>query len=102
MEPKYRIIGILAGILLVLAFGHLVFRVHHTKDAQHLTYNWVFLILIGQLLYGFYGYVNHLYGIIIPSICITTGVLYILYIKIVHERNESIIDELTNKEIFTK
>ncbi len=102
MEPKYRIIGILAGILLVLAFGHLVFRVHHTKDAQHLTYNWIFLILFGQLLYGFYGYVNQLYGIIIPSICITTGVLYILYIKIVHERNDSIIDELSNKEIFTK
>ena len=102
MEPKYRIIGILAGILLVLAFGHLVFRVHHTKDTQHLTYNWVFLILLGQLLYGFYGYVNQLYGIIIPSICVTTGVLYILYIKIVHERNESIIDELTNKEIISK
>lgn len=102
MEPKYRIIGVLAGILLVFAFGHLVFRVHYTKETQHLSYNWICLILLGQLLYGFYGYVNQLYGIIIPSTCIITGVLYILYIKIVHERNESIIDELTNKQIFSK
>lgn len=99
MDTKYKNVGLLASVLLIFAFSHLVVRVHYTKETQHLSYNWIFLILCGQGLYGFYGYVNNLYGIIIPSLCVTIGVLYILYIKLVHDKNESILYDLKEREI---
>jgi hypothetical protein len=57
--PKYNELTTISGILTIIAFSFLVYRVHITKITDHLTYLWIFLILIAQSLMIIYGKINY-------------------------------------------
>lgn len=81
-NPKYQIIAIISSVLTIIGFSSLVLRVHMTKEAEHLSYTWIFLILMSQSLLIIYGVINNLYGIYIPATILIVGVLSILYVKL--------------------
>jgi hypothetical protein len=99
MDTKYKIIALLSGIFIVAGFSHLVIHVHFTKETEHLTYQWIALILCGQLLLALYSYLNNLYISCITSAFIIIGVLYISYVKFIYEKNNNISDDLKTKNI---
>lgn len=100
-HPKYQLIGIIAGILTILAFSNLVHRVHTTKRTEHLTFTWIFLILSAQSLLMLYGILNNSYGIYLPPIIIISGLLYIFYVKVAYSTDNTIENELKQKNIMT-
>ncbi len=79
---KHQYISFVASILTILAFSHIVHRVHITKNTSHLTYTWILLVLMSQFLLVLYGMINHSFGIYIPSSILLTEIIYILYVKI--------------------
>ena len=74
-HPKYQIIAVVSGILTILGFSHLVFRVHTTKETEHLTFTWIFLVLSAQILLMIYGILINSYGIYLPPIILISGLL---------------------------
>lgn len=98
-HPKYQFIAVLSGILTILAFSHLVYRVHTTNQTEYLTYIWLFLGLSAQSLLAIYGLLNNAYGIYLPASILISGLLYILYIKLNYENIANIEDKLKLKNI---
>jgi len=98
-HPKYQFIAIISGILTILGFSHLVFRVYSTKETIHLTFKWLFIILSAQILLMIYGILNNSYGIYLPPIILISGLLYILYVKLSYENSVNIEDKLKSKNI---
>jgi hypothetical protein len=96
---KNKELTLIAGICTITAFSLLVYRVHITKITNHLTYLWIFLVLIAQLLLYFFGRINHIFGIYVPSVIMFSGILYILYVKITYTDSNRIEDELKEKDI---
>jgi hypothetical protein len=96
---KHNELTMIAGILTITAFSFFVYRVHITKITNHLTYLWIFLILLAQLLLFIYGQINHIFGIYIPAVIMFSGLLYIFYIKTVYSENYFIEKELKEKDI---
>lgn len=80
--PKYQWISIMAGIFVILGFSHLVLRVHKTKEAEHLTYTWILLVMTAQTSLFIYGYLNNFYAIYLSASIICISLLYIIYIKL--------------------
>ena len=100
-NQKYQIIAVISVILTIIAFSSLVLRVHMTKESEHLTFTWIFLVLISQSLLVIYGVINNSYGIYVPAVILLIGVLYILYIKLNYDNVKRIEDELKSKNILT-
>ena len=98
-HPKYQGIAMIAGFLTILAFSHLVRRVYLTKETEHFTYSWVFLVLTAQSLLVLYGILNNAYGIYIPALILISGVCYVLYVKMSYKKNASVEKELKIKNI---
>jgi len=97
--PKYQIIAVISGILTIIAFSTLVLSVHITKEAEHLTFMWIGLVLTAQFLLLIYGLINSSYGIYLPASILIIGVTYILYIKLTYSKNKMVEDELKGKNI---
>jgi heme A synthase len=97
--PKYQIIALISRIITILALSSLVIHAHITKETEHITFTWIVLILIAQCLLFIYGFINSLYGIYVPALLFISGVLYILYIKLIYNKNETIEAELKAKHI---
>ena len=97
--PKYNELTTISGILTIIAFSFLVYRVHITKITDHLTYLWIFLILIAQSLLIIYGRINHIIGLYFPALIIFSGVLYIFYIKTIYNETYFLMQELKSKDI---
>jgi uncharacterized protein with PQ loop repeat len=100
-QSKYQIIAVLSGILTIAAFSSLVIRVHITKITEHLTFIWIFLVLIAQILLVIYGIINNSYGIYIPAAILVLGVSYILYIKLNYDNGNKVEHDLKEKNILT-
>ena len=98
-KPKYQIIAVISGMLTLLAISSLVITAHITKETEHLTFTWIVLVLSAQGLLFIYGFINSLYGICLPASLFILGVLYILYIKLVYNKDETIESELRAKHI---
>ena len=100
-HPKHQEIAVLSGFLIIISFSKLVFKVYKTKETIHLTYVWLFLFLSAQILLIIYGLLNKAYGIYLPAIIFSLGLIYILYIKINYEYhiNDKIEQELKQKNI---
>jgi len=96
-HPKYQFIAIISGILTILGFSHLVFRVYSTKETTHLTFIWLFLVLSAQILLMIYGILNNSYGIYLAPIILISGLLYILYVKLTYETSNNIENNLKEK-----
>ena len=98
-HPKYQWIAVISGFLTILAFSHLVYKVYLTKQTEHLTYTWAFLILTAQSLLVLYGVINNAYGIYLPALILIVGITYILYVKINYASVTSVENELKQKNI---
>lgn len=96
---KYNELTTISGIITIIAFSLLVYQVHVTKITNHLTYLWIFLVLIAQSLMIIYGKINHIFGIYIPSLIIFSGVLYIFYVKTIYNETYHLTQELKSKDI---
>jgi uncharacterized protein with PQ loop repeat len=100
-EPKYQIIAVISSILTILAFSNLIFNVHITKETEHLSLIWIFLVLTAQSLLVVYGLINNSFGIYVPASILILGVLYVIYIKANYSNTNLIEDELRTKKILT-
>lgn len=98
-DNKYRYLLVISSILTISAFVNLVFRVHVTKDTEHLTYIWAILNLCAQILILSYGLVNKVHEMYIMSTVFILGIVYILYTKAIHEETEHIEKTLEDKNI---
>ncbi len=98
-ENKYRYLLVLSSILTISAFVNLVFRVHITKDTEHLTYLWAILNLCAQMMILSYGFLNKVHEMYIMSFVFILGIVYILYTKVIHEETKQIEQKLANKNI---
>lgn len=98
-HPKYQGIAIISGILTILGFSHLVFRVYNTNVTEHLTFTWIFLILSAQTLLMIYGILNNAYGVYLPPIIVISGLSYILYVKLNNSVDNTVESELRTKNI---
>lgn len=97
--PKYNELTTISGILTIIAFSFLVYRVHITKITNHLTYIWIFLVLTAQLMLIIYGKINHILGMYVSALIIFCGVLYVFYVKTMYNETYHLTQELKNKDI---
>ncbi len=98
-SPKYQFIASLAGMLTIVGFSHLAYRVYKTKETEHLTFVWIFLFLSSQSLLFFYGILNNSYGIYLPAIIMVMGISYILYVKLNYYVDNNVESQLKTKNI---
>lgn len=89
-NSKYQFIPATAGILGILGFSNLVFRVYKTKDTNHLTWSWLFLAFSAQILAITYGILTKAWGIFLPPVILISGLLLILYVKLTYKNNDNI------------
>ena len=86
-DLKYKFIPILASVFSVIAFSLLTFKIHITRETEHLGYMILLLILAGQLLLFLNGILNAASYMYIPAMIIICLLLYVIFIKV---RNEFI------------
>ena len=85
---KYEILIGSAGMLGIISFSTLVFKVFKDRNTESLHWEWLILNIIGQILSFIYGIVNGAYGIYITNTIFLIGLFYILYVK-VDEKNKN-------------
>lgn len=96
---KYIQAVYLSRILILISFSILFYNIYVTKDVSDFSYLWVALVLVAQFLLLFFGFVNHQWGIVVPSILISFVVFYILTLKMTENKNEEIKKKLEKKSI---
>jgi hypothetical protein len=72
-----------------------------TKETEHLSLIWIFLVLTAQSLLVVYGFINDSFKNYVPASILILGVLYVLYIKLNYSNTNMIEDELRTKNILT-
>ena len=83
---KYESLASIAGGLNIIAFSSLIFNVYLTHVTHNLTWIWIFSNLIAQSLFFTYGIINQSYGIYIPTAFFIMGLLFILSMKVIGEK----------------
>jgi hypothetical protein len=99
MIKQHDELALMSGILAITAFSFLVYNTHVTKNTNHLTFLWLFLLLVAQILMFSYGKINHIQGLYVPASLYILGLMYILYIKVIYKETNKIEAELKNKNI---
>jgi len=99
---KYEELTLIAGILSITAFSFLVHHVYVTKLTDNLTYLWIGLNLVAQALLFTYGKINNVFGIYFSATIIFTGIIYIMYVKVMYNDTNKIVDELKKKDILNE
>lgn len=92
----------ISTLFFIGAFSILVYRVFKTQDVRNLSYTWISLVVMSQLLLMTYGICNKQPEAIVSSIYVLGGVFYIFLVKQKtkgYEENKKIIEELRNKDI---
>jgi hypothetical protein len=72
-----------------------------TKETEHLSLIWIFLVLTAQSLLVVYGLINNSFKNYVPASILILGVLYVIYIKANYSNTSMIEDELRSKNILT-
>lgn len=99
MLKQHEELAFMSGAFAVASFLILVYNVHLSKNTSYLTFVWLFLVIVAQVLMVIYGKLNHIQGLYIPAIIYIIGLSYILYIKIIYKETNKIESELKNKNI---
>ena len=99
---KYEELTLIAGILSITAFSFLVHHVYVTKLTDNLTYLWIGLNLVAQALLFTYGKINNVFGIYFSATIIFTGIIYIMYVKVMYNDTNKIVDDLKKKDILNE
>ena len=88
MDKKYIIpLGMTAGTFTSFAFIPQVYKIYKTKDTRSLSIVTIIIFIIGQMLWSLYGYLSNDKAIVIFCSINFCLYLYILYAKIVYEKN---------------
>jgi hypothetical protein len=95
-DYKYKII---LGILAIIIFSQLDCKFNIIKQVEYLSYYWIFLMIVSQVLLVIYGIINNILVIYLIGIIILIGLSYILYIKLIFTYNSRIERELKDKNI---
>ena len=85
---KLEILAASAGILGIISFSSLLYKIFLTYNTSSLPWTWVISNISAQLLMLAYGIVNKLSGIIWPSVVFVLGLIYIIIIKSFHETHD--------------
>ena len=85
---KLEILAASAGILGIVSFSSLLYKIFLTYNTSSLPWTWVISNMSAQLLMLAYGVVNKLPGIIWPSFVFVLGLIYIIVIKTFHETHD--------------
>ena len=99
---KYEELTLIAGILSITAFSFLVHHVYVTKLTDNLTYLWIGLNLVAQALLFTYGKINNVFGIYFSATIIVTGIIYIMYVKVMYTDTNKIVEDLKKKDILNE
>ena len=94
MNTKHSELALIADILSVFAFYFFIYRIHVTNITSNLTYLWILLILMSQILLFIYGKINNLFVIYAPAIIIFIGMIYILYIKAIRNKDSTNLENI--------
>lgn len=82
---KYEVLPALAGVLGLVSFSSLLKNIYDTHNTSSLTWTWIMVNILGQVLVAVYGLVNKAPGLYVPSIVFSIGLFYILYVKFYSE-----------------
>jgi hypothetical protein len=85
---KYALLATISLMFNVFSFSSLVFHIHKTKETT--SFNWYYLMgnLIAQILLIIYGLANKAPEIYGPTILLTLGLSYIIFIKYNYSNEE--------------
>lgn len=83
---KYEFLAGFASSLGVIAFMSIVHRVYYSHNTTSLTTASLFSNLIAQTFLFIYAYTNGLKGLIYPIYLYVFGIIYILYVKIIKNK----------------
>lgn len=83
---KYEALAGFASSLGLFAFLTIVHRIYSTKNTSSLTTLSLISNLTAQILLFIYSYTNKLKGLMYPIILYVSGLIYILYIKIIKNK----------------
>jgi uncharacterized protein with PQ loop repeat len=83
---KYEVLAGFASSLGLFAFLTIVWRIFATQNTISLTTASLFSNLIAQIFLFIYAYKNHLKGLMYPIILYVAGIIYILYVKIIKNK----------------
>lgn len=78
---KYDILGILAGVLNIIAFYNLIIHNYTIRDTNSLSWTWLFMGLVTQVLWIIFGVANKLLPNLIVSPILLIGVIALLFLK---------------------
>jgi len=92
------LVGI-AGILGLVSFSTLIQKIYDTHNTSSLPWTWVALNITAQVLSFTYGVANNAYGIYIPNSLFLLGLLYILYVKVMHVPKNEAEEKERNKQM---
>ena len=99
---KLEILAASAGILGIVSFSSLLYRIFLTYNTSSLPWTWVVSNMSAQLLMLAYGVVNTLPGIIWTSFVFVLGLIYIIVIKTFHETHDEFNKSVGIKEVQEK
>ena len=87
MGVKYEWIGFIAAIIGTVSFYTLVYHNYVTQDTTSLSFTWLIVTIILQLLWLIFGLVNNIRPTILASPLGAIGAMYLLYLKLKLETN---------------
>jgi hypothetical protein len=99
---KYEFLAATAGILAIISFSTLLYKIFLTYNTTSLPWTWVISNITAQTLMLIYGIVNKLSGIIWPSFVFILGLIYIIIIKTFHETHDEHNKSIGIKEVQEK
>ncbi len=83
MVKNYEWIGFIAAIGGVVSYYTLVYHNYIIQDTSSLSFTWLFLTVVLQLLWFIYGVANNIKPTILASPLLVIGAIYLIYLKLI-------------------
>ena len=99
---KFESLAASAGVLGIVSFSALLYKIFLTYNTSSLPWTWVVSNITAQSLMLAYGVINKLPGITWPSFVFLLGLVYIVVIKSFHETHDTYNKSVGIKEVQEK
>lgn len=96
---KFESLAASAGVLGIVSFSALLYKIFLTYNTSSLPWTWVVSNITAQSLMLAYGVINNLPGITWPSFVFLLGLVYIVVIKSFHETHDTYNKSVGIKEV---
>ncbi|MBI2079409.1 SemiSWEET transporter [Candidatus Micrarchaeota archaeon] len=77
----YEIIGLIAGICTTFAFVPQILKSWKTKSTRDLSWEWLFLLILGAMLWFIYGVMISSLPVILANLVMLGFVITLIYVK---------------------